>query len=435
MPPTVELPESVAEAVGALWDGGLVIAGGTEVMPRMNTQAHDVETLVSLRHAGLVGIAISDGIVEVGAATTLAQVGEDERLAFLHPVVESIASPSIRNLATVGGNLFVEQPYGDFAVCLLALDADLQVAGPQGSRSVSVAHFFEGGIEPQELVAERALPAAESGRVVLHEGHAAPAQLGFHRHGRGRGFAERWHRRIGPAGPGWSGAHPRQSGRRRGCPRGPGVRPRERRGRGGSGGRRRASLSAMPTRARGTESASSPFTFAERCWAIELMPSRVIELVVNGEPAEFLAPPGTTLLTTLRETLGLTAAKRGCAQGTCGTCTVLLDGRPVMACLIPVETINGASVQTLEGVSGADAELDEVQAAFLEGFATQCGFCTSGMIMAAEGLLATNPDPSREDVVRAISGNVCRCTGYELIINAILDAAARRRGAAVESPS
>ncbi|MGZ5338575.1 MAG: 2Fe-2S iron-sulfur cluster-binding protein, partial [Thermoleophilaceae bacterium] len=82
------------------------------------------------------------------------------------------------------------------------------------------------------------------------------------------------------------------------------------------------------------------------------MPSRVIELVVNDEPAEFLAPPGTTLLTTLRETLGLTAAKRGCAQGTCGTCTVLLDGRPVMACLVPVETINGASVQTLEGVSG-----------------------------------------------------------------------------------
>ena len=162
------------------------------------------------------------------------------------------------------------------------------------------------------------------------------------------------------------------------------------------------------------------------------MPSRVIELVVNDEPAEFLAPPGTTLLTTLRETLGLTAAKRGCAQGTCGTCTVLLGDRLRGW---EVVTIDGASVQTLEGVSGDDAELDEVQAAFLEGFATQCGFCTSGMIMAAEGLLATNSDPSREDVVRAISGNVCRCTGYELIINAILDAAARRRGAAVESPS
>lgn len=163
MAPTVELPESVAEAVGALWDGGLVIAGGTEVMPRWNTQAHDVETLVSLRHAGLVGIEMSEGIVEVGAATTLAQIGEDERLALLHPVVESIASPSIRNLATVGGNLFVKQPYGDFAVCLLALEADLQVAGPQGSRSVSVADFFERGIEPQELVASVRFPLPNAG--------------------------------------------------------------------------------------------------------------------------------------------------------------------------------------------------------------------------------------------------------------------------------
>ena len=91
-----------------------------------------------------------------------------------------------------------------------------------------------------------------------------------------------------------------------------------------------------------------------------------------------------------------------------------------------METVNGATVRTLEGVTRPDGELDELQAAFLEGFATQCGFCTSGMIMAAEGLLAENPDPSREDVVRAISGNVCRCTGYESIINAILDAAARR---------
>src|SRR5918998_613028 len=157
------------------------------------------------------------------------------------------------------------------------------------------------------------------------------------------------------------------------------------------------------------------------------MPSRVIELVVNDAPREFLAAPGTTLLASLRETLGLTAAKRGCGQGTCGTCTVLLDGEPVMSCLVPVETVDGASVKTLEGVSRADGELDPIQAAFLEGFATQCGFCTSGMIMAAEGLLDENPDPSREDVVRAISGNVCRCTGYESIIRAILDAAQRMK--------
>ncbi len=159
------------------------------------------------------------------------------------------------------------------------------------------------------------------------------------------------------------------------------------------------------------------------------MPSRVIELVVNDEPREFLAQPAMTLLEALRDRLGLTATKRGCAQGACGTCTVLLDGQPVLACLVPVETVQGASVRTLEGVARAGGELDEVQAAFLEGFATQCGFCTSGMIMVAEALLAENPDPSPEDIVRAISGNVCRCTGYALIIAAIGDAAARRAAA------
>jgi carbon-monoxide dehydrogenase small subunit len=162
------------------------------------------------------------------------------------------------------------------------------------------------------------------------------------------------------------------------------------------------------------------------------MRSRVVELTVNEEPREFLVPPGTTLLGALRDQLGLTAAKRGCAQGTCGTCTCLLDGEAVMSCLVPVETIQGAEVQTLEGVTRPDGSLDEVQASFLESFATQCGFCTSGMIMAAEALLASNPSPTREDAVRAISGNVCRCTGYESIVAAILDAA-RRRAAVVAS--
>jgi carbon-monoxide dehydrogenase small subunit len=155
------------------------------------------------------------------------------------------------------------------------------------------------------------------------------------------------------------------------------------------------------------------------------MPSTVIELEVNGEPHEFLAQPGTTLLSALRDNLGLTAAKRGCGVGTCGTCTCLLDGDAVMSCLVPVETVSGATVKTLEGVTHQDGSLAPIQAAFLDGFATQCGFCTPGMIMAAEALLAENPSPTRDDVVRAISGNVCRCTGYESIIRAILDAADR----------
>jgi CO/xanthine dehydrogenase FAD-binding subunit len=136
---TVEVPESVAGVVGALGDGAVVIAGGTHVMPRINTRPHDLRGLVSLRRAGLAGIRVDSGEATIGAATTLARVGADERLAFLRPAIESIASPTIRNLATVGGNLFVEQPYGDLAVALLALDAQVEVAGPGGSETRGVA--------------------------------------------------------------------------------------------------------------------------------------------------------------------------------------------------------------------------------------------------------------------------------------------------------
>ncbi|TDD03802.1 (2Fe-2S)-binding protein [Nonomuraea deserti] len=160
------------------------------------------------------------------------------------------------------------------------------------------------------------------------------------------------------------------------------------------------------------------------------MPSQIVSLVVNGERREFIAAPGATLLACLRESLGLIAAKRGCAQGACGTCTVLVDGRPEAACLVAVETVADGSVRTLEGVTSG-GELDEVQSAFIDCFATQCGFCTSGMIMVAEALLDRNPDPSEDDVIEAISGNVCRCTGYRPIVIAIMEAARRRREQAV----
>ena len=159
------------------------------------------------------------------------------------------------------------------------------------------------------------------------------------------------------------------------------------------------------------------------------MKKSVVSLTVNGSETQALVAPGATLLELLRENVGLTGTRRGCEQGACGTCTVLVDGKPMLACLIPVETIEDANVKTIEGMTPAQG-LHPIQEAFLEGFATQCGFCTPGMIMATSGLLAANPDPSREDAVRAISGNVCRCTGYEAIIDAVLDAARRVRAAA-----
>lgn len=155
------------------------------------------------------------------------------------------------------------------------------------------------------------------------------------------------------------------------------------------------------------------------------MVSQLVGLTVNGAERELIARPSTTLLSGLREQLGLTGAKRGCAQGGCGGCTVLLDGEPVVSCLVPLVSVDGASVTTVEGLAASDGQLSPLQEAFLDGYAQQCGFCTPGMLMSSCALLRRNQAPTREEVNEALSGNVCRCTGYQTIVSAVLDAAER----------
>jgi carbon-monoxide dehydrogenase small subunit len=152
-----------------------------------------------------------------------------------------------------------------------------------------------------------------------------------------------------------------------------------------------------------------------------------LTFTLNGaEQAEFIES-GAILADVLRDKLGLTATKIGCQQGTCGACTVTIDDALALSCLVPAQRAEGRRVETLEGLS-TDGELHPLQRAFADGFAAQCGFCTSGMIIAAKALLDRNSHPDRVEVVDAISGNICRCTGYEPIINAILSAAAEMRG-------
>lgn len=150
----VLVPADVGEAAARLADdpAAALLAGGTLVMPWINNAVTPIETLVSTRRLGIAGIEVAGGEARVGAATILSDLGADERLAVLRPVVESIASPIIRNLATVGGNLFARQPYGDLAVALLALDAVAEIVGPGGSRESAVARVLGQGIAPGEIV-------------------------------------------------------------------------------------------------------------------------------------------------------------------------------------------------------------------------------------------------------------------------------------------
>jgi carbon-monoxide dehydrogenase small subunit len=147
-----------------------------------------------------------------------------------------------------------------------------------------------------------------------------------------------------------------------------------------------------------------------------------LQLTLNGEERAEFIDSGVTLLRVLRDKLGDTSPKGGCHQGTCGACSVHIDGELKLSCLVLAETCSGADIRTVAGLA-SDGVLHPLQRAFMDGFAAQCGFCTPGMIMAAKALLDRVPNPTREDVVEAISGNICRCTGYEPIIQAVLAAA------------
>jgi len=148
---------------------------------------------------------------------------------------------------------------------------------------------------------------------------------------------------------------------------------------------------------------------------------------INGDPIEFLCEPGQTLLEVLRDELQFTGTKEGCGSGDCGACSVTFDGRLVCACLVLAAEAEGCKVETIEGMANGE-ELHPLQQKFLDHAALQCGFCTPGFLVAAKSLLERNPDPTETEVRFWLAGNLCRCTGYDKIVRAVLDTAVEMRG-------
>ena len=143
-----------------------------------------------------------------------------------------------------------------------------------------------------------------------------------------------------------------------------------------------------------------------------------LDFTVNGEAVSLSLFPNRTLLETLREEIGLTGAKEGCGEGACGSCTVLLDGKPVRSCLTLALEVAGSEITTVEGLASGET-LDPLQEAFIEHGSVQCGFCTPGMLMSAKGLLLDDSRPDEKKIRKALSGNICRCTGYAKIVEAV----------------
>jgi carbon-monoxide dehydrogenase small subunit len=159
------------------------------------------------------------------------------------------------------------------------------------------------------------------------------------------------------------------------------------------------------------------------------MAKQHVSTIINGEPVEFLCTPGDSMLDILRGPLGLTGSKEGCGSGDCGACTITLDGRIVCSCLMLAVEAEGHEIGTIEGMAQGEA-LHPLQQKFLEMAALQCGICTPGVLMAAKALLEKNPDPTETEVRFWLAGNLCRCTGYDKIVRAVLETAAEMRGAA-----
>lgn len=161
---------------------------------------------------------------------------------------------------------------------------------------------------------------------------------------------------------------------------------------------------------------------ARKVIMVKVQVKTILKMTVNGEPVEVAVDPTWTLLRVIREELGLTGTKEGCGIGDCGACTVLMEGKPVNSCLVLALQAEGKEVRTVEGL-GTEENLDPLQESFIKYGAVQCGFCTPGMLISARALLDKNPHPTTEEIKVAISGNLCRCTGYVKIIQAIQQAA------------
>lgn len=153
----------------------------------------------------------------------------------------------------------------------------------------------------------------------------------------------------------------------------------------------------------------------------------LVRFTVNNEPVELYVDGHRTMLNVLREELCLTGTKEGCGAGECGACTVIVNGKPVNACMVLAPELEGVNITTVEGLSKG-GELTPLQQSFVDHAALQCGFCTPGFLMSATALLNENPSPTEEEVIETISGNLCRCTGYRRVVEAIMDAAERMKG-------
>ena len=461
-------PESLDDALAALAAHGpsaRVIAGGTDLLLELSRGARTgIDTLIDLSVLeGLDTIAEHDGRIDLGPLVTHGDVVGFQRMLDVGlPLAQAcleVGGPQLRNRATIVGNIVTASPANDTISALYALGADVTVTSAGGGdRTMPIEEFFTGfratALEPGELVTRisfDALGGARRGIFVKLGLRRAQAISVVHAAAvvtdAGDGTVADLVVALGSVGPTIELVEA-AAGIARGRPLSDAASDVAAAARAAvtpiddlrSTAEYRSQTTevvverALRSLGAGTEAATWPLrpprlVSADRAPAAASpgAPSRrartdddAIVATVNGVEREAANAAGRTLLDWLRLDLGLTGTKEGCAEGECGACTVHLDGRAVLACLVPAARAEGASITTVEGVAPPQGGLHPVQQALADCGGVQCGFCTPGFVMSAAMLAVEEPNPSRAQVEHGLSGNLCRCTGYYSIIDALV---------------